>query len=347
MSKIALTKKQKAENENLKKSLETLANSTKLDSATRKKYKEMLDELNLKDYTTDIKELNKTLIDSKAIPLEDELSDLSYELEVSEAKLKGLKEGTEEYNKELNDQISIINKQIETTDKLKEYYETQSENEELLAADREEAKKKVQELTLSLYKYGDAIKDIRETYADNVISNLKKVYEEQQKLQNAAYDKEKELENKRHEAKMDNLDDEYSKFEDIINAQIKTIDRTTSEEDHQDQLSKLLKEKSDLDSRYSNLQLDTSFEAKAKRVDLQKEIDAKAEEIAKLQRDRGIELNKQGLQDQLEDRKETIEKEKKAETDKNKSFIDNIEALKKRMMNIMMDYLTMSNIFMI
>ncbi|OMD10718.1 phage tail tape measure protein [Paenibacillus odorifer] len=327
---IALTKKQKAENENLKKSLETLANSKKLDSATRKKYKEMLDELNLKDYTTDIKELNKTLIDSKAIPLEDKLSDLSYELEVSEAKLKGLKEGTEGYNKELNNQISIINKQIETTNKLKEYYETQSENEELLAADREEAKKKVQELTLSLYKYGDAIKDIRETYADNVISNLKKVYEEQQKLQNAAYDKEKELENKRHEAKMDNLDDEYSKFEDMINGQLKTIDRTTSEEDHQDQLSKLLKEKSDLDSRYSNLRLDTSFEAKAKRVDLQKEIDAKAEEIAKLQRDRGIELNKQGLQDQLEDRKETIEKEKKAETDKNKSFIDNIEALKKK-----------------
>lgn len=59
-----------------------------------------------------------------------------------------------------------------------------------------------------------------------------------------------------------------------------------------------------MDSRYSNLQLDTSFEAKAKRVDLQKEIDAKAEEIAKLQRDRGIELNKQGLQDQLDDRKE-------------------------------------------
>lgn len=327
---IELTKKQRMENESLRTTLNNLMQSQKLDNATKKDLKTILDHLNVMDYTADIKNLNKTLIDSKAIPLEDKLSELSYELELSEARIKGLKEGTEEYNKELNDQISIINKQIETTNKLKEYYETQSENEELLAADREEAKKKVQELTLSLYKYGDAIKDIRETYADNVISNLKKVYEEQQKLQNAAYDKEKELENKRHEAKMDNLDDEYSKFEDMINGQLKTIDRTTSEEDHQDQLSKLLKEKSDLDSRYSNLQLDTSFEAKAKRVDLQKEIDAKAEEIAKLQRDRGIELNKQGLQDQLDDRKETIEKEKKAETEKNKSFIENIEALKKK-----------------
>lgn len=84
-----------------------------------------------------------------------------------------------------------------------------------------------------------------------------------------------------------------------------------------------------MDSKFSSLSLDDSLEAKSKRADLQKEIDAKAEEITKLQRDREITIRKEGLSDQLEDRKNAIDKEKKLEDDKNKATLKGIEANKK------------------
>ncbi|OMD75291.1 phage tail tape measure protein [Paenibacillus odorifer] len=326
---IELTKKQNKENENLKKSLETLANSTKLDPATRKKFKEMLDELNLKDYTSDIKDLNAELIASKATPLTKEIDELNHKLDVSKATLKGFKEGTEEYNIELKKQLTIIDELVIATKKLKDYAETQSKNEELSASVREDYKKQVQELTMSLYDYADSLKSIREEYADNVIEKYKKMLQEQQKLRNAAYDKEREAEDARHEARMSNLDDEMSKFEEAINAQSKSFDREVAAEDYADQLAKLQKEKAELDSKFSSKLLDDSLEGKLARADLQKEIDAKQEEITKLQRDREITIRKEGLSDQLEDRKAAVDKEKKLEDDKNKSIIKGIEANKK------------------
>lgn len=328
-NQIELKKKQKKENDDLIASLENLMKSENLDAATKKEFKAILDELKLKDYTSDIKDLNAELIASKATPLIKEIDDLNHKLDVSKATLKGFKEGTKEYNDELKTQITITNELIAATNKLKEYAEKQSNNQELSASVREDYKKQVQELTLSLYDYADAIKDIRETYADNVIEKYKKMLQEQQKLRDAAYDKEKEAEDARHETRIDNLDDEMSKFEEVINAQSKSLDREVAEEDYTDQLAQLQKEKAELDSKFSSLSLDDSLEAKSKRADLQKEIDAKAEEITKLQRDREITIRKEGLSDQLEDRKNAVDKEKKLEDDKNKSIIKGIEANKK------------------
>jgi hypothetical protein len=153
--------------------------------------------------------------------------------------------------------------------------------------------------------------------------------QEQQKLQNAAYDKEKEVEDARHETRMSNLDDEISKFEEVINAQSKSFDREVAGEDYADQLAKLQKEKAELDAKFSSKLLDDSYEGKAARADLQKEIDAKAEEITKLQRDREITIRKDGLSDQLEDKKDAVDKEKKLEDDKNKATLKGIENNKK------------------
>ncbi|WP_342422362.1 phage tail tape measure protein [Paenibacillus sp. FSL E2-0178] len=328
-NQIELKKKQKKENDDLITSLENLMMSENLDAATKKEFKAVLDELNLKDYTADIKDLNAELIASKGTPLTKEIDDLSQKIDLSKATIKGFKEGTKEYNDELKKQISLNNELIAATKKLKDYAEKQSQNEELSASVREEYKKQVQELTLSLLDYADAVKEIRETYADNVIEKYKKMLQEQQKLRDAAYDKEKEAEDARHETRMDNLDEEMSKFEETINAQSKSLDREVAEEDYTDQLAKLQKEKSELDSKFSSLSLDDSLEAKSKRADLQKEIDAKAEEITKLQRDREITIRKEGLSDQLEDRKNAIDKEKKLEDDKNKATLKGIEANKK------------------
>ncbi|ASA21817.1 phage tail tape measure protein [Paenibacillus donghaensis] len=329
-TQIELTKKQKTESESLKKTLDRLINSQNVDAVSKKNFKTILDELNLTDYTSGIKELNASLIESKATPLTDTLDDLNYQYDLSEAKIKGLKEGTKEYNEETKNQIRIINDQVKATKNLIAYYETQSKNQELSATDREGYSKQVKELTLSMNKYSDSLKSLREDYADKVIEKYKKMLQEQQKLQNAAYDKEKETEDARHEARMDNLDEEMSAFEAVINAQSKSLDREVAGEDYTEQLTKLQKEKAELDAKFSSKLLDDSLEAKAQRADLQKEIDSKAEEITKLQRDREITIRKDGLSDQLEDRKNAVDKEKKLEDDKNKLVLKGIEEAKKK-----------------
>ncbi|OMD71224.1 NlpC/P60 family protein [Paenibacillus odorifer] len=326
---IELKKKQKKENDDLVSSLEKLIKSENLDAATKKNLKSILDDLKLKDYIADIKELNNALISSKSFPLEEKLSTLNYQLDLSESKMKSYVEGSKEYNDEVQNQLSLLNDKIGVTEELIAYEEIQSRNEELTSAAREDHNNKLRQYTLSLYDYKDAVKSLLETYADRVIDDYKNLLQEQQKLQKAAYQKEKELENERHETRMDNLDKELSAFEDNINAQSKNLDRNVAEEDYTEQLAKLQKEKSELDGKFSNLLLDNSLDAKLKRSDLQKEIDAKAEEITKLQRDREITIRKDGLSDQLEDRKNAVDKEKKLEDDKNKAFIKNLDNLEK------------------
>ncbi|ASA22766.1 NlpC/P60 family protein [Paenibacillus donghaensis] len=324
---IATTKKQKTVNDELIVSTEKQLTNQKLNAKQKSDLNKILDEAKLEDYTAKIKDLNAELINSKSYPLENELSELNHQLDLSEAKMKGYVEGSEEYNQAIKDQVSILSDKISVTKKLIDYEETQSRNEELTASAREEHRNKLREYTLSLYEYSDAVKSLREDYADKIIENYKKLLQEQQKIQKDAYEKEKELENERHETRINNLESEYQAFENNINAQSKSLDREVSEDDYKKQLAILQKEKAELDAKFSSKLLDDSLEAKAQRVDIQKEIDAKAEEITKLQRDREITIRKDGLSDQLEDRKNAVDKEKKLEDDKNKSFIRNIDSL--------------------
>jgi phage tail tape measure protein, TP901 family, core region len=326
---IATTKKQKSSNDNLIKFYEDLIKNGKLAPAYVAQLKQELEELKKEDYTSSIKGLNAELIESKSYPLEQKLSGINDQLDLSEAKMKSYVEGSAEYNQEVKNQIVLQNDRIAVTKQLISYEETQSKNEELTAEARDEHKKKLQQLTLSLYDYAEAVRSLKEQYANRVIEDYKNMLQEQQKLQKDAYEKEKDLENERHENRIKNLDDEMSAFQDLINAQSKSLDRDVASEDYQDQLSKLQKEKSELDSKFSTLLLDDSLEAKSKRADLQKEIDAKAEEITKLQRDREITIRKDGLSDQLEDRQNAVDKEKKLEDEKNAAVIKNIENLEK------------------
>ncbi|MFF2093521.1 hypothetical protein [Paenibacillus sp. NPDC058174] len=180
---------------------------------------------------------------------------------------------------------------------------------------------------VELANYQKAEYEAREKFADTVINNYKKVLEQERKLREDALKAEKKAEDDRHETVMKNLDEELSGYEKQINAKIKALDINNSEEDHNEQLDKLLKEKAAIDNKISVLALDDSFEAKAKRKTLEEELALKNEEIVKFQRDRERQLKKEGLQDQLDDRKATIEQEKKAEDEKNKSNIKNIEQL--------------------
>ncbi|WII36269.1 phage tail tape measure protein [Paenibacillus thiaminolyticus] len=149
--------------------------------------------------------------------------------------------------------------------------------------------------------------------ANKVIDNLKKVLQQEKELRTQAIEEAIRTENKRHDAKMKHLDAELKKTEENINAQLKGLDRANAEEDYDSQLRKLMKERQDIQDRLNVLALDDSFEAKAKKKQLQEQLESKDEEIDKFKLDRERELRKQSLSDQLEDRRKIIENEKELE----------------------------------
>ena len=121
------------------------------------------------------------------------------------------------------------------------------------------------------------------------------------------------LEDERHEKALKNLDEEFSKFEKYINAQLKALDRQNASDDYEKELNKKLKERQEIIDKINVLSLDNSMEAKAKRKTLQEQLDSKNEEIDEFTLQRERELRKQGLQDQLDDRKEYNDQVRKDE----------------------------------
>ncbi|TDL57399.1 phage tail tape measure protein [Paenibacillus dendritiformis] len=166
--------------------------------------------------------------------------------------------------------------------------------------------------------------------ANKVIDNLKKVLQREKELRTQAIEEEIRTENKRHDAKMKHLDAELKKTEDYINAQLKGLDRANAEEDYDTQLRKLMKERQDIQDRLNVLALDDSFEAKAKKKQLQEQLESKDEEIDKFKLDRERELRKQALSDQLEDRRKIIENEKELEDNQHRNQLDKLDEAKSK-----------------
>ncbi|MDR6779333.1 TP901 family phage tail tape measure protein [Paenibacillus peoriae] len=244
---------------------------------------------------------------------------------LSKARMESLDENSKEYQKELVTQIGLINEQRVATEKEILAVERQLKNEKLSLQNKEELSKRLQDLTLKNLEYNNAIYSIKSDAADKIIEAYKKMVEKQKDIALKAIDKQKDAEDKRHEQVVSNLDDEEKRFEDMINARLKALGRNNEADDYETELKKKLDERQKLQDRFNKELLDNSFEAKARRKDLQEQIDAKNEEIDKFKLDRERELRQENLQDQLEDRKKYLDKSKDAEDKTHDAITDNIE----------------------
>ena len=169
-------------------------------------------------------------------------------------------------------------------------------------------KKAVEDLTQSL-------QSLQSSQADEAITALKQYYENQKKIDDEAYTKKANKEEKRHQQVLDNLDSELEKQEESINAQIKAIDKLADAEDYNKNLTKSQSEVQVLQNEKNSLSLDTSSEGKARVAELQKQIDEKNSSIADTQSTHTRDLRKQNLQDALDAIKKESDAKKKAEND--------------------------------
>lgn len=255
----------------------------------------------------------------------DRLSDVGYQLELSKAKMSEYGEGSAEYTKELQNQVFLTKEQIVINKEAIAYLEQQLLNEQNSVKVKAELKDSMEQLILDNYEYSQSLKEINESYADSVISNYKKMLEKKRDLELEAMEKSKQSEDERHTEYMKSLDDELKRFEEVIDAQLKLMDRQNVSDDYDKDLNKMLQDRQDLLSQINTLALDDSYEAKAKMKSLNEQLSSKDEEISDFRLDRERELRKQNLSDQLEDKKEQIENQKELEDDHHTEIIKNWE----------------------
>jgi LysM repeat protein len=162
-------------------------------------------------------------------------------------------------------------------------------------------------------KEADDIREAHEDLADDIIDIYKETYEEQRDLQLDAIDDEIDALEKAHDKKIDMLDDEMDKYSDLIKQRLDSIDKQEDTDNYNKELASKQKERQDILNQINVLSMDTSVEGQRRVADLRQELADKELEIEEFKHDREIQLRKDNLNQQLEDKQAQIDAQKEQE----------------------------------
>jgi len=174
------------------------------------------------------------------------------------------------------------------------------------------------------------IKKDRESWADNIIANYKKMLEKQKELELDALDRIEEAEKKNHENTMSRYKKELDSIKEIIDTQLKAFERENETEDYDREMSKLISEESDIQSKLNLARLDDSLAGKARVKELEEDLANIREQIEDKRRERERTLQRNTLEDLLEDREKHISELEEAEDERHESELERIETEKEK-----------------
>lgn len=167
-------------------------------------------------------------------------------------------------------------------------------------------------VAVEIQNTNQALVDQQNKIADEVIAIYKDMYEKEKQVALDAHDKQLKL-----------LDDQLKKYNEFANAKLKALDEQSSEEDYADQLDKMTKQRDKTVNEINKHKLDTSYEGKARVAELTKQLGEQNEEIEKFQLDRRRTVQKQAIQNEMEEYAKRNEYEKEQE-EKKKNDIEKI-----------------------
>lgn len=339
---LSFVKLYNSSSEKTQKKLKTSFDQWKLFSNAIKENKEKITTLNnaLPDTEKNLDGLKLNQSNQELDARNKVLEELDHNLTVAEKTQATYTEGTKEYNEQ-----QALQNQV-TKAKIKFY------QEEIVAT---EQKLKQGDLTneqielyndylkknkLALLDAQKAARTLAETYANDIVSNYKRMLEKKRDLELQGIENSIKAENDRHKTYTDNLDKEQKQFEEYINHKLKLMNRQDATDDYEDELRKKLNERQILVDNINTLSLDNSMEAKAKKKGLQEQLNTKNQEIERFKLDRERELRKEGLSDQLEDRKNYLSKLQSEENDHHTKLLDNLDEKKRKTEQNFKDILT-------
>jgi hypothetical protein len=265
-------------------------------------------------YTAQEKQIK--LIDTAIDRLKDELSlleELSYEDRVAK--------------------VEALNNAIQESIATRQQHITTLEQEQLAliagssawTANAQKILESKEALEAYIYSQQLSLKQQLSSLADQVISLYKEIYEKQKDIALKAIDDQIEAEDERHENIIDNLEKEADAYKKAIQEQIDAIRDAYEEENYQDELNKLQKERQDIVNKINILSLDTSPESKAKIQELQEDLAKTEENIEKKKSDHLKDTRIDALNDLLDIYEEQVKAKKEAEEEKlelTKEYLD-------------------------
>lgn len=131
--------------------------------------------------------------------------------------------------------------------------------------------------------------DEYKTLSETILDMIEQNYQEEQKIYENA-----------HNTKMEQIEEERKAIEKSYNRQIELLQDLKSEETYNDDLSQLTKEADNLRAKINALSLQGDIASNTERLELEKQLRDKQEEIAKKQRDHEYDKKVEALQDDLE-----------------------------------------------
>ena len=337
---VAMSEKQKLNKQELI-SLNQMISSGKYHGQTleqmTQRYSELLSEI--QQMAIDIRKLDYDIVISVKTQYDDKIDNVQYQIDRLEA-IKGL------YEEGSGDSVSVIKEQITLQEQLTKLYQEQYEalQKEMLvrnltAAEVKEMEAALQDLSLAYWQSISTTKQMNkaleesqkqqaEKIANELIDSYKSYLQERRDEHIKSIDSEIKREEKRHEAVIDNYNEEMDLYRKNVEEKLSLIDEQESQRDYNMEMDDLGKERSDIQRQLDLLSMDDSYSAKAKRKDLQEQLDEIDKSIAEKRHDRDIELQKDALNKNLENKEEEIEKYIKIEDDKFDKFIENLESQK-------------------
>jgi murein DD-endopeptidase MepM/ murein hydrolase activator NlpD len=216
-----------------------------------------------------------------------------------------------------------LNRLKQEQKKLKKDSEPYKENLAKIA----ELEKRLMTIDENIIQADADLKDYYTRVAEQVIEAEKRYYEEKKRIALDALEKEREKIEEVYETEMKAIEDAHEARMRAIDEQLRALERLKETDDYNKQLNKLNKERQEILNQINKLALDDSQEANAKRMELQKQLAEKEDEINELKNNREYELRRQNLEDLREKLNEEYENEREA---REKSYEDLTENLDKR-----------------
>lgn len=304
----------------------------------------------IKQLSIELKDMNYDIIINISTQYDEKMSNLQYEIDRSKIIQSLYEAQSDNPDKEMNFQSEDIKKeirfQIEATNKLREEtlrkiediqasllnYELNPDKVKQLNAELQQASLSYQQLGLDVLNLNKSIADTEKkeanALADKLIAAYKSYIEERKDAHMKALDKEVKAENKRHETVLKNYQEEIDLYKKLVDEKLKSLDRESNERSYNQEMDDLTKERTDLIRRIDLLSLDDSYEATAKRKELQDALAKIDRDIADKQYDRNVELQKQELQDALDRKEEEVNKKEELEDSQHQKELDRLDELK-------------------
>lgn len=160
-----------------------------------------------------------------------------------------------------------------------------------------------------------------QSYEQSIISAMKARYDKQLDLSKDALDLELKNIEKLKKAKIDSLNDELDKYKEIIDARKKALRDEQETDNYDESVAEYNKDISKIESRIATLkqaELSGDMTARKERLTAEEELDELKKDLAKLQKDRSIDL----AEDALDAEYDTYEEMKNKQISDAESFYD-------------------------